>query len=176
MLRILYSDRFTVAAEILPWFLAWQCLYPLANVYQQLLVGLDDVRGYAAATVSGNVVTISLAVGLVHRFRVAGIGTAFVVGALLTGVRTTLRKRRHHGLAVPTSAGGIAAFALVSFAVVTVLITSTADFSPTGLGVRMAIATVYLIVLWFSLPASLRAEITEATRHRLAPKTSGNER
>lgn len=65
------------------------------------------------------------------------------------------------GLAVPTCAKGIAAFALVSFAIFTVLIRLTADFSPTGLGVRVAIATAYVIVLWFSLPASLRAEITE---------------
>ena len=159
VLTILFSRYFSAAASVLPWFVVWQCLYQAANVYQQLLIGFDDARGYAAVTTAGNLVAAMLCILLVGRYELHGIAVGFVVGALTTALLTAVRLQTKHKLAVPKSALALVVFAIVGFSAVVAIGQLTAELTLIGLGIRFLTAGTFLAGLWLILPNSLRTEI-----------------
>ena len=52
-LLVLFSSKFIPAYKIIYLFIMWQSLYLIVNVYQQLLIGLDDVVFYSISTTLG---------------------------------------------------------------------------------------------------------------------------
>lgn len=162
ILTILFSKQFAPALAILPWFVAWQCLYQISNVYQQLLIGLDDVRGYGLVTAVGNLAAAALCALLVSRFGLFGIAIGFVVGALITAMLTGIRLRSKHGLAIPRSTPVMLVFAMVTFSVVAAVGHLTTELTLIGLCARSLTAVVFLIWLWIVLPRSVRFELSAA--------------
>ena len=159
VLTLLFSEHFTPAAVILPWFVAWQCLYQITNVYQQLLIGLDDAWGYATVTAVGNLIAATLSLLLVERYGLFGIAIGFFVGVLITALLTAIRLRSRHKLSVPKSAIALTAFSIVGFSVVVAIGQLTAEISFAGLVARILTASVFLVALWLALPTPLRSEV-----------------
>ncbi len=167
VLTVLFSSAFAPAAEILAWFVAWQCLYQIANVYQHLLVGLDDVRGYGYITVTGNLVAVILCLLLVNRLGLLGIALGFVVGALITLALTSVRLRSKHGLAIPKSVSTLVIFVMLGFCAVALAGQLTAEMTWIGLAARSVTAMAFLGALWLALPRALRIEISAGITKRL---------
>lgn len=167
VLTVLFSARFAPAVAILPWFVAWQCLYQISNVYQQLLIGLDDVRGYALVTVVGNLVAAALCLLLVSRLDLLGIAIGFVVGALISAALTGIRLRSKHRLAIPKSTPALAVFAMVGFSVVATVGQLTTELTLAGFGARPLTAVLFLTGLWFVLPQALRSDLSGGLAARL---------
>jgi O-antigen/teichoic acid export membrane protein len=95
-LEVLYSSRFTPAAEFLAVFVVAEVVTLLAGVYSALLIGLDDIRGYVALAVGGNVVAIGLTLALAGPLGPLGVGLAFLGGNLVVLVLAIVRLDRRH--------------------------------------------------------------------------------
>ena len=165
-LWVLYSAEFSTASLILPWFVAWQCIFQFSNAYQQLLISLDDLRGYGVVVVTGNMVAGLLCLALVSRYQLLGIALGMVGGGVVAGVLTTLRLRFSHGMAVPKSAYVLGVFALLAFCLVAAVGRLTVEISGPGLAARSATAALFLTGLWMALPASFKAELAAAVAAR----------
>ena len=160
VLTVLFTEHFIPAASILPWFVAWQCIYQMSNVYQQILIGLDDAWGYAAVTAIGNLVAAALCMLLVTHFEVLGIAVGFIIGALITALLTAVRLRMKHKLSVPKSLPVLLIFTVVGFSAVVASVHSTGELTLMGLGARAVAGGIFLTSLWFFLPVTLRKELS----------------
>lgn len=161
VLTTLFSGEFVPAVTVLPWFVAWQCLYQISNIYQQLLLGLDDVGGYSWASATGNLAAAAMCIVMVDRLGLLGIAIGFVVGALISLALTSIRLRSRHGLVIPRSCFGLIAFSMFGFGVVALLGQFTIEMSWLGALSRAITAIAFLAVLWLVLPFSLRMELSE---------------
>lgn len=158
-LTLLFSGSFAPAVAILPWLVAWQGLYQISNIYQQLLIGLDDARGYCFVTTIGNLLAALLCVLLVKPYGLIGIAIGFVAGAVLTIALTGLRLRLKHLLSPQYLAATLTAFMVAGFATVVTVGQLTEEISIGGLGARMLTAGVFFAGLWVLLPVTLRSEL-----------------
>lgn len=165
-LWVLYSAEFSSASLMLPWFVAWQCIFQFSNAYQQLLISLDDLRGYGLVVVTGNLVAGLLCLALVSRYQLLGIALGMTGGGIVAGALTVLRLRLSHGLAVPKSSVVLGGFALLAFWIVATVGRLTVELSWPGLAARTATAAVFLFGLWAALPASFKAELAAAAATR----------
>jgi antigen flippase len=177
VLRILYSNRFAPAAAILPWFVAWQCIGQISQVSQQLLIGLDDLRGYSAVTTLGNLFAAGLCVWWTGLFGLIGTAAAFLAGAIVITGLVAIRLHSRHRLSPLKSTPALVAFAVLGFLGVDALDSLTGEMTVTGLAARSLTAVVFLTGLWFALPKALRcdfsADITSRVRsltRRITPR------
>lgn len=100
LLSLLYSSAFVPASGALWLFILWQCIFQISYVYQQLLIGLDDV-GFAAGTlVLGAFVATAVAAFLVDRVGLAGVALGLTSGMSLWGIAVVARLRVRHGVRV----------------------------------------------------------------------------
>jgi O-antigen/teichoic acid export membrane protein len=81
VLTVLFSAKFGAAARYVWLFVIWQCLVQLAGVYQAILIGVDDLPGYAVITCAGHIGQGVLAWFLVPRLNVIGIALALIAGS-----------------------------------------------------------------------------------------------
>ncbi|MBA2269739.1 MAG: oligosaccharide flippase family protein [Chthoniobacterales bacterium] len=160
VLRILFSGRFTSAASLLPWFVFWQYVSQIATVYQHLLIGLDDMRGFCKAVVFGSAVTAVGCLFFIRPFGLAGLGAAFVTGSLASLALTVLRLSRHHRLLIPAAVARLICFGLAAFALMPMSRLLGQELTAGGIGFRLLIATGLLFLLWLLLPDSLRDELS----------------
>ena len=160
VMTLLFSREFSPAVALLPWFVVWQCLHQISNIYLQLLIGLDDARGFGVVTSIGNLAAATLCFLLVNRFGLLGIGIGFVVGATITALITGLRLRWKHGLAIPGTVAVLVTYALVGLFLVAAAGRFTTEFSFAGLMARSLTAIAFLTGLWFTLPRSMRADLS----------------
>lgn len=101
ILRMLFSPAFISAAAVLWLFVLWQCVFQLVYVYQQLLVGLDDVIFAAGISVTGFIVAIGLARPLVDWIGLGGVALALAGGMVVTGTGILARLRWRHRCLIP---------------------------------------------------------------------------
>ena len=164
VLHVLYSAEFVRGASAVAWFITWQLLVQTANVYQQLLIGLDDVGGGTAAIGAGHVVSIVLCLIWAPQYGLSGIGAAFIVGGLGGVAVTVLRLRWKHGVALPDR--------VVRSWLGTVLVVALAygawriaHVSAHDLALRASSGLILAAALWWgALPPDTRAEIRGAAR------------
>ena len=159
VLRLLFSGRFTPAAAMLPWFVVWQCLYQVSHVYQQLLIGLDDARGYCVGTAFGHLFGAALCFWLIGPFGLAGVGAAFIAGTFCVGCVTVLRLHWKHRLALPKSGPTSIVLAALGLAGTAALARMTVEMTLPGACVRVGLASAFLTALWFALPRDLSSQI-----------------
>lgn len=169
-LTLLFSEKFVPAGAILPWCVAWQCLYQVSNIYQQVLIGLDDAWGYGVVTAAGNVFAVVFCFLLIDVWGLLGIAAGFVGGALITALLTAIRLRTKHGLAVSASAPVLVIFAMFGFCTVAAMDHLTGELSLPGISVRLLTSIAFLAALWLALPATLRVELRTAIASRLRIK------
>ncbi len=159
VLQILFSDRFIAVAAIVPWFVAWQCLYQIGNAYQQLLIGLDDVKGYCVVTVAGNLAAVTTCWVAIERYGLLGIAAGFVAGAALSIVLTVARLAGRHALPFPTAAIVWSAFAVVAFPGTAQLALAQPEFTWGGAGLRGLLGLAVVGSVCALLPEKLRREL-----------------
>lgn len=101
VLGVLFSREFHDAAPLVLWFVLWQLLLQGAQVYQYLLLGLDDIVVGTSTIILGHVVSIATALLLLGPFGAQGVGMGVVAGGLTSAAGALWRVRAHHGFAVP---------------------------------------------------------------------------
>jgi enterobacterial common antigen flippase len=150
LLRLLFSVEFAPVAVVLWVFVLWQCVFQIAYVYQQLLIGLDDVVFPAGALIGGCTIAVALMEPLTKRLGLGGVAIALTVGMAVWGVATGLRIRFKHG-------GTISKRVLARVAGVILIVSVTGAFfahrhemSLSGVGERI-LAAVIAAAICFSL-------------------------
>lgn len=96
-LSLLYTSEFAAAVSIVTVFVMAEAVLLVAGVYQALLIGFDDIAGFLACTVAGQLLTIALAHWLVASLAGMGVGIAFLVGNAVILVATATRLLQRHG-------------------------------------------------------------------------------
>lgn len=96
-LTLLYSASFVDAIPLLTVFVLAEAVLLVAGVYQSLLIGFDDISGFLVCTVTGQLITIALARGLVASEGGMGVGVAFLVGNAVILIASATRLLRAHG-------------------------------------------------------------------------------
>jgi polysaccharide transporter, PST family len=160
VLRLLFSNRFTPAAIILSWFVVWQCLHQICLVYQQLLIGLDDVRACGVITTLGNLSATALCIWWIRLFGLIGTAGAFMAGAIIIAVLSVVRLRSKHGISIFRSMPPLVGFVLLGFVAVGALGQLTPEMTLAGLAARLITATLFLTCLWFILPKTLQFDLS----------------
>lgn len=168
VLRVLYSGRFLGAVQFLAWVIVWQCLAQVMAVYQQLLIGLEDIwGGCVVVTMGGYLAAAVLCFVLVRPFGIIGIGLGLIGGAILGAGLGMLRLRRKYGRGVPKSIPGLVAFSVLGLFGVAASGRMTQELTWTGLIVRFLVAIAFLAGLWAMLPSTLRAELRYSVVSRI---------
>ena len=151
LLRVLFSTEFAPVASVLWGFVLWQCVFQIAHVYQQLLIGVDDVLYAAIALIGGCVVAIVAMPPLVDRFALGGVGAALTAGMATWGVAVALRVRLKHR-------GRISRRVLARVASVILIVSSTGYFfagreesSPNAFALRVVAAAIAVLICWLLL-------------------------
>jgi PST family polysaccharide transporter len=98
-IAVLYSSEFAAAVPIVAVFVMAEAVLLVAGVYQALLIGFDDIAGFLASTVAGQLLTIGLAHWLVVPLAGLGVGLAFLAGNAVILVATATRLVQRHGAA-----------------------------------------------------------------------------
>ncbi len=168
-LRILFSNRFIEAATVLPAFVIWQCLFQAASIYQQLLMGLDDVRGFAALTITGNIIVIGCCLWITKLYGLAGIAVAFILGSVTILILVAFRLYAKYAMTIPKSVYMQFGAIILGFCGIAMLDRVTLELTLQGIGARFITASLFLAGLWVVLPKALRTELTQGltTRMRL---------
>jgi PST family polysaccharide transporter len=157
VLAVLYAPAFQTAATVLYFFIGWQVLYQLVNVYQQLLIGLDDVRFFAVTTAAGFALAAALSYVLVPALGLAGAALALTLGILWNGLAAAWRLRTRHGGAIPAGVWRLILFCLASIAGAGYVFSRLEEWSVEGLAIRIGYAAVFIAVTWGVLSADQRA-------------------
>lgn len=162
LVGLLYTRAFAGAAATLFVFVVWQCIFQVANIYQQVLIGLDDVRFMSIAATMGFGVAAGLMYLLVPLFGLGGIGAGLASGMLLYGVAGAVRLRRRHGLQVSKSVALRAVLVCGSILAAGVLFGAESELMLSGLAMRVGYAASTTGILWLSLQSGERQFITSA--------------
>ena len=162
-LRILFSGRFIDAVGILRTLLIWQCLFQVAGIYQQLLIGLDDVKVYCLITSAGYAGAAALCLWLVGTLGLNGIAIAFAVSALFIAGSAAIRLRLKYKYALPRSLYLFGVFAVLTFVGTIALGRWTQELTISGLATRSVFTVLVVAGLWLVLPKTLRFELFDST-------------
>jgi O-antigen/teichoic acid export membrane protein len=158
-LTLLFSSRFAPAAAALHLFIIWQCLYQIVNVYLQLLIGLDDVAYFAAATVLGYAVSAVMFPTLVAHFGLGGAALALSVAMLVAFSATLVRLRRKFGATVSSLVIARAAFSLAAIYVAGRLFDPVTETTLVGVGARGAYGVLVVVLAALTLSRAERSLI-----------------
>lgn len=153
ILRVLFTAAFVPVAAVLWLFVLWQCVFQIAYVYQQILIGLDDVVVAATALLAGCALAIALAPALTTRMGLGGVAVALASGMTVWGAAVAIRLRARHGVRVPRRVllrlGGV----LLVVAVLGRLFGTAPNASAAALAARLAAAAgVAALLVWLSDP------------------------
>ena len=157
VLTVLFSSQFAPAAAALHLFVVWQCLYQIVNVYLQLLIGLDDVAYFAAATVLGYAASAVAFPTLVARFGLGGAALALSIAMLVAFAATVVRLRRKFGATVSPRVMGRATFCLAAIYVAGRLFDPVTETTLAGIGVRGAFGVLVVVLAALTLSRSERS-------------------
>ena len=161
-LRILFSGRFIDAIGILRILLVWQCLFQVSAIYQQLLIGLDDVKAYCLITSAGYAGAAALCIWLIGPLGLNGIAIAFAVSALFTGCSAAIRLHWKHKYTLPPYLSMFGIFATLTFIGAVALGHWTGEMTLAGLATRSIFTVLFVSGLWIILPRNLRIELVDA--------------
>lgn len=151
LLRLLFSPAFISAAAVIWLFVLWQCVFQLVYVYQQLLVGLDEVVFAAVVSVAGFATTLVLVGPLVNSLGLGGVAVALTSGSVVTGIGLLARLRwRYHG--------GVSSRVVFRFVGVSGMIVATgrlfagqAESGTGAIATRLGFAAGLLVLTWLVL-------------------------
>jgi O-antigen/teichoic acid export membrane protein len=168
-LLVLFSSKFTVAAEWLPAFLIWQLLSIQTNVQLQLLFALDELWIVTIKSIAGCAISALLCALLIPTYGVTGGGIAMIAGTAVTLAIGALRLRRHHYV-MSGSAVLLGAYAVVALLV-------APYFAQGGLWgsipLKVLACTVLIGGLWPFLSAEEKAAVRRLGRRSAIGSSAG---
>lgn len=164
VLGLLYTPAFTVAASVLFLFVVWQCLCQLLNVYQQLLIGLEDVVFTAIAAVVGLGTSALLATAFIPRLGLAGAAVALIAGAVSEGGLIAARLGLRHGMGVPARLVGQAGYLILAVVAGGALLGTRTAATLEGAALRAGFAISVSGSMWLLLRPAERALIASGPR------------
>lgn len=160
---LLYTREFAAATATVFLFVLWQCVFQVANVYQQLLIGLDDVLFMSVGAAIGYGSAALIGALLISHVGLGGAAIGLTAGMFLYGVLATYRLRKRHRTAVPV------AVMMRALAVVTIVAVAgrlfgggVGEFSARGLSLRLGFAVTAIGGFWLLLGVDERAAIAGA--------------
>lgn len=151
LLRVLFSAAFAPAADVLWVFVAWQCVFQVMYAYQQLLVGLDDVRFAAGASVAGSAIAALGSGFLVGPLGLGGVALALVSGHGVVGLCLLLRLQRRHRIRITSSVATRFSAVLTLVCLVGWGITFSGRHPALSVGSRLLGVGGSLLALWLLL-------------------------
>ena len=158
-LSALFSAEFAAGARFLYVFILWQCLYQIANVYLQLLIGLDDVLFLTVLVCGVYLGAGALFPVVVPLFGGAGAAVALVAAMLIAGGAAALRLRFRFGFRIAGRIWARAAGTLAGIAATGYLFQAQGEFTPAGLMTRGAYAAALAVLVWVGLTREERGLI-----------------
>ncbi len=162
ILGILFTSAFAPAAGALGLFVLWQCVYQIGFIYQQLLIGLDDMFYMAVTTAAGYGSAALLSVFLVPRAGLSGVAIALVTGMLLYGTAAALRLQLRFGIRVPSRVIGRSAYVATAVGGGSWLFLGRQELSVVAVGGRIGYALAALGILWLGMTPEERSRIRTA--------------
>lgn len=148
-LIILFSSEFISASQALFLFILWQCLYIIVNVYQQLLIGMDDVLYYSITTALGFILVIVLSPLLVPLYGLSGVAISFISGIAFNGILTDYRLRSRFRSGIPRSVWIRILFCLISILMTGLIFNRIDELTQIGFAYRIGYIFIFLIIIWF---------------------------
>lgn len=162
LVSILFSHAFAGAAATLFVFVVWQLIFQVANIYQQVLIGLDDVGFMSISATTGFGVAAGLMYFLVPMLGLGGVGVGLATGMLLYGVAGTIRLNRRHGLMVSRTVAFRAVLVCGVLLAAGLLFRVSSELTLPGMSLRVGYAVTVTGMLWLSLGSGEREVITRA--------------
>ena len=163
---VLFSSEFLKIAPVVYLFVLWQCLYQMVNVYQQLLIGLDDTLFFTVSSTLGYVVAIAICSPLISVFALKGAAIALIIGILVTSLITSYRMKTRFHSAIPFALWLRMSLCLGSIAIIGVVFNQIEEWSVAGFAARLGFSFAYVAALWFLL-SSEQKQFVLNLRHRL---------
>ena len=150
-LNLMFRADFVPIADLLWWFVLWQCITVIGNAYQQVLIGVDDVAYIAVAAIVSYGSMIASMTPLAGSRGLQGIGIALCAGAGVHFALLTLRVRIKHGGRVPVRMlarlAGLASVVIASH----MAFAGRHEFGAGAIGARLAFFVVAIALGWFAL-------------------------
>lgn len=162
----LFSSEFISVSKVVYLFILWQCLYQMVNVYQQLLIGLDDTTFFTISTTAGYLLTIALCPVLIANYELEGAALSLIGGILVTCLLTAWRLKTRFNSAIPRGTLLRVALCLSGTIVTGILLNRVEEWSLTGMGVRLVYAVIYTAALWLLLNQTQK-QFVLGLRHKL---------
>lgn len=144
VLQVLYSPAFLPAADILFAFVAWQCVFQVTYVYQQLLVALDDMVTAAILALIGFAAAIGLAMLLAPRIGLIGAPVALALGMFFYAVLLRGRLALRHDMAVSSQILLRGGWTVLVVVVGGLMFRRSDELTLQGLGLRAVFAAAVL--------------------------------
>lgn len=170
-ISILYTDAFHASASLIAGFMIWQCLYQAMNVYQQLLIGLDEMPFMAFAASTGLCAAAGLSIAFMHAYGAGAVWLALSIGAIISLILMIIRLRAKYALQIPSYlivrlglSVGVVALAMMGFKL-------GDEGAPSGVVLRLAFALVAFSLLYLQMKHDERAlmiGVFKTARRRLA--------
>lgn len=165
-LFLLFSSEFIVISQLVYLFILWQCLFQMLNVYQQLLVGLDDTLFATIGSTSGYLIAIILCALLIPDFGLTGTAIALIIGLLVTGLMTSYRLKTKFHSAIPADLWVRTLLCLAGITITGLTFNQIEEWSLGGITARAGFACAYISALWFFLNAEQKQFVLNL-RHKL---------
>ena len=151
VLTTLFTAEFAVASKALFLFVLWQCVYQMVNVYQQLLIGLDDVPFVSLAACAGFGSAALVLPVLVPRWGLGGAAAALGLGMAVYGLAAATRLRFRFRSAIPMGLLLRTGYVLGAVAVAGLVFGHRAELTVRGISERAAFAIASLALYWLLL-------------------------
>lgn len=165
VLWALFSDAFRSVASLLVWYVIWQYVGQVATVYHHLLIGLDDMRGFCAAVVLGNAVTMLACIVGTQRLGLLGLGLGLLLGAAVALSAAVVRLKSRHRSTVPLATLPVFVFAPSALALIAMLPLAP-EAATGGIVQRLVVGTMFLAGLGLLLPRELKVEVRSGLKRR----------
>jgi PST family polysaccharide transporter len=162
VLTLLYTGEFAAAATALTLCIVWQCFHQIMAVYQQLLIGLNQVRYMAFCAIAGFAIAGVLAYVLVPSMGVSAGPVALIAGTIVNSALTFARLAAVNNFRAPWRLALRAGFLAAAVMGAGFLFNADSEWTLAGLAARGAYGVALCAALWFILEASERKLILSA--------------
>jgi PST family polysaccharide transporter len=159
LLTILFSRAFVPGASVLFMFVLWQLVAQIANVYLQLLIGVDEVAAYAVATCVGYGIAMLFFSPFISTFGLAGAALTLSLALVISTSIAAVRLRRRFGIVI--ASGVVLRFAL-GFAIIVgarIAFRELPELTLAGVLLRAGFALGAAVLVWLLLTTAERESI-----------------